>query len=84
MRLIFQDEYGIFRSMEEAGDKQSWGGSRPGAGRPRVVQEPERIGVDFERSDLDALRDLADRRGTSVADLIRRAVGQYVRRAKRG
>jgi hypothetical protein len=48
-----------------------------------VVKEPERIAVDFERPDLDALREVAERRGTSVADLIRRAVAQYLRRARR-
>jgi len=63
---------------------RNWGGKRPGAGRPRVVKDPERIGVDFERSDFEALRELAERRGTSVSDLIRRAVSQYVKRAKRG
>lgn len=59
------------------------GGARPGAGRPRVVEEPERIAVDFEKPDLDAVRELAERRRTSVADLIRRAVAQYLRRAGR-
>ena len=59
------------------------GGFRPGAGRPRVVQEPERIAVDLEQPQLDALRDLASGRGTSVADLIRRAVSQYLKRARR-
>ncbi len=59
------------------------GGFRPGAGRPRVVQEPERIAVDLEQPQLDALRDLASERGTSVADLIRRAVSQYLKRARR-
>lgn len=59
------------------------GGARPGAGRPRVVQEPERVAVDFEKADLETLRKLAESRGTSVADLIRRAVGQYLRRAGR-
>ena len=59
------------------------GGFRPGAGRPRIVQEPERIAVDLEKSELDALRDLATRRETSVADLIRRAVSQFLRRARR-
>ncbi len=57
------------------------GGARPGAGRKRIVKEPERIAVDLEKPDLDDLRALAERRGTSVADLIRRAVGQYLRRA---
>lgn len=58
------------------------GGPRPGSGRPRLVQDPERIAVDLERSDLNALRDLAAKRGTSVADLIRRAVSQLLRRAR--
>ncbi len=63
--------------------KSGWGGARPGAGRPRMVKDPERIAVDFEKPDLDALRELAQRRGTSVADLIRRAVAQFLRRARR-
>jgi hypothetical protein len=58
------------------------GGARPGAGRKRIVQEPERIAVDLEKPDLDALRTLGKRRGTSVADLIRRAVSQYLHRAR--
>jgi metal-responsive CopG/Arc/MetJ family transcriptional regulator len=44
------------------------------------VKEPERIAVDFEKHDLDELQSLAERRGTSAADLIRRAVEQYLRR----
>lgn len=63
--------------------KTGWGGARPGAGRPRVVQEPERVAVDLEKPDLIALQALAERRGTSLADLIRRAVTQYLRRAGR-
>jgi hypothetical protein len=63
--------------------KAGHGGARRGAGRKRIVQEPERIAVDVEKPDLDALRELAERRGTSVADLIRRAVAQYLRRAGR-
>ena len=59
------------------------GGARPGAGRPRLVQEPARIAVDFEKSDLEALRMLAGRRRTSIADLVRRAVSQYLRRQGR-
>jgi hypothetical protein len=51
-------------------------------GRPRVVKDPERIAVDLEKPDLDALRTLGKRRGTSVADLIRRAVSQYLRRTR--
>ena len=59
------------------------GGVRPGAGRKRIVQNPERIAVDLEKPDLDALRELAQQRETSVADLIRRAVAQFLRRARR-
>ena len=60
------------------------GGARPGAGRPRIVREPERIAVDLEKPQLDALRELASARETSVADLIRRSVAQFLRRSKRG
>ncbi len=59
------------------------GGARPGAGRKRIVLDPERIAVDLEKPDLDALRSLAVDRETSVADLIRRAVNQLLRRAGR-
>ena len=59
------------------------GGARHGAGRKRIVQDPERIAVDLEKPDLDALRVLARDRGTSVADLIRRGVKQLLRRAGR-
>ena len=56
---------------------------RSKAGRPRMVEDPERIAVDLERPDLNALRALAESRETSVAELIRRAVAQYLRRAGR-
>ena len=58
------------------------GGARPGAGRKRVVQDPDRIGIDFERPDLEALRELALARNTSVANLVRTAVAQYLRRSR--
>jgi hypothetical protein len=45
------------------------------------VNDPERLTVDFERADLNALRALADDRGTSVASLVRKAVEQFLRRA---
>jgi hypothetical protein len=39
--------------------------------------------VDLEKPDLDALREVAADRGTSVAELVRKAVAQYLRRARR-
>jgi hypothetical protein len=48
-----------------------------------VVQNPERIAVDLERPDLDALRALALERGTSVAALIREAARSLLTRARR-
>lgn len=60
-----------------------YGGRREGAGRKRVVQDPERIAVDLERPDLDALRAIGVERETSVANLIRLAVAQFLKRAQR-
>ena len=64
--------------------KPGRGGARPGAGRKRIVRDPERIAVDLEKSDLVALRALSKRRETSVADLVRRAVKQYLNRTRKG
>jgi hypothetical protein len=61
--------------------KPGRGGARKGAGRKRLIQDPGRIGVDFERADLIALRGLAVARETSIANLIRTAVAQYLRRS---
>jgi hypothetical protein len=58
------------------------GGARPGAGRKRLVNDPERMAIDFERADLKALRAIAANRGTSVTALIRKAVQQYVSRSR--
>ena len=66
-----------------AAKRKGPGGSRPGAGRKRIVVDPERIAVDLEKPDLDALRVLAEKRGSSVASLIRRAVVAYLKRAGR-
>jgi len=69
-------------SVAQRKRKTGRGGARIGAGRKRVVHDPERIAVDLEKPDLDALRTLGKRRGASVANLIRRAVSQYLHRAK--
>jgi len=80
---MFQSKSTTIQSMAGPARKSGRGGARPGAGRKRIVQDPERIAVDLERPDLNALRKLAADRGTSVANLIRRAVAQYLKRAGR-
>ena len=52
-------------------------------GRPRLVENPHRLAVDFEADDVEALEDLANRRRVSVAQLLRDAVRQYLRRHQR-
>ena len=80
--MIFQLRRGIIWIVAAMRGKKWRGGARKGAGRKRIVQDPERIAVDLEKPDLNAMRALAEQRGTSVADLIRRAVSQYLRRSK--
>ena len=80
---MFQLRSPTMQSMAVPARKSGRGGARPGAGRKRVVQDPERIAVDVERPDLNALRKLATDHNTSVANLIRRAVAQYLKRAGR-
>ena len=79
--MIIHSMYATLGPMKKAKPGPGRGGARPGAGRKRIVQDPERIAVDLERPELDRLRALAASRGTSVANLIRRAVSQYLKRS---
>ncbi len=83
MRLTLDISSELTDNVWVTAKRKGPGGSRPGAGRKRIVANPERIAVDLEKPDLDALRVLAEDRGTSVAALIRRAVAAYLKRAKR-
>ncbi len=83
MRLTLDISSELTDNVRVAVKRKGPGGFRPGAGRKRIVANPERIAVDLEKPDLDALRALAEDRGTSVAALIRRAVAAYLKRTKR-
>ena len=51
-------------------------------GRRRIVLDPVRLSVDYEREDFDALEEIARERQTSVASIIRQAVREYARRVR--
>lgn len=61
---------------------QTRGGKRANAGRPRVVRDPVRLTIDFEKDDVTRLTERAEDRGISVAQLVREAVRSHL--AKRG
>ena len=63
--------------------KRSHGGKRPGAGRPKLLEDKVRVGVDLERRDVEALDEIAEERGVSVASLVRAAVAAYLTRRRR-
>jgi predicted DNA-binding ribbon-helix-helix protein len=63
--------------------KGNWGGRRPGAGRKPTLDNPVSFTGDIERADMNALEEIAEMRGTSVASLIRVAVTAYVKRQMR-
>ena len=83
MRLTLDLSDELTENARMAAKRKGPGGARPGAGRKRIVANPERIAVDLEKPDLDALRALAEERDTSVAALIRGAVTAYLKRTKR-
>ena len=63
--------------------KKTWGGRREGAGRPQVLKEPVDRWVRLEREDAEAAEKLAEKRGISLSELMRRALRSYLSREKR-
>ncbi len=57
--------------------------ARTRGGRRRIVKDPVRFTVDYERRDFEAAEDLADERGVSVATVIREALRAYLSKARR-
>ena len=52
------------------------------AGRRRIVKDPVRLSVDYERDDFDALEAIATEKQTSVASIVRQAVRDYIVRTR--
>jgi hypothetical protein len=60
-----------------------WGGPRPGAGRPKHVEDPVRLTFDLEREDAEELKAIGDETGRSLASLMRESVGALIRSYRR-
>ena len=73
--------YAIIESMT-ARKKSSWGGARPGAGRPALDRKLHRRSVDFDEADDRLLQEIAEERGISVVEVIRKAVTGYLKRQR--
>jgi hypothetical protein len=58
------------------------GGKRPGAGRPSILKDPVRFILSIERTEIEALEEIAQERNQSIASLVRSAVTAYLRRRR--
>jgi hypothetical protein len=58
------------------------GGKRPGAGRPPTLSDPVRFIMSIERTEIEALEEIARERDQSIASLVRSAVTAYLRRRR--
>lgn len=58
-------------------------GRRSGAGRKGFVVDARRLSVDYPGSHMDALEEIAEERGVSVASVVREAVRAYLEREGR-
>ena len=80
------ENQGTGATIEDVGRRKikgTWGGWRPGAGRKPTLTDPVSFTGDLERADVDYLEKIAEKRGISVASLVRNAVAAYVQRQKR-
>ena len=78
-----QDTGTIIEDVARRKVKGTWGGWRPGAGRKPTLKNPISFTGELERADVDYLEKIAEKRGVSVASLVRNAVAAYVQRQKR-
>ena len=62
--------------------KRQHGGKRPGAGRPPSLEDPVRFILSLERTDIEALEEIAEERGQSIASLVRQAVATFLKRRR--
>ena len=58
------------------------GGKRPGAGRPSILNNPVRFILSIERTEIEALEEIAAERDQSIASLVRSAVTAFLRRRR--
>jgi hypothetical protein len=58
------------------------GGKRPGAGRPPTLKDPVRFILSIERTEIDALEEIAREQDQSIASLVRSAVAAFLRRRR--
>ncbi len=58
------------------------GGKRPGAGRPSILKDPVRFILSIERTEIEALEEIAQERDQSIASLVRSAVTAFLRRRR--
>src|SRR5262245_5436919 len=63
--------------------KGTWGGFREGAGRKPELHDARRYSLDFEGPQMEALEEIAEERGVSVATIVREACAKYLARRRR-
>ncbi len=68
--------------MARGKSKSGPGGARRGAGRKRIYEDLIYRTIGFERATFEKLVRAAQKRGESVAAIVRRAVDTYLRRQK--
>ena len=59
------------------------GGKRPGAGRPPTLRDPVRFIMTIERTEIEALKEIAEERGQTIASLVRKILSTYLKRRRR-
>ena len=65
---------------QRSSDSAGWGGRRRGAGRKSEMKEPVSMTLEVEREHRDALRAIAEAKGTSAARIVRDAIRAYLKR----